>query len=874
MKRTRVLLLVGLLAAGIFAAPAAGSEVTGKAGTDTSLKTTDSKATVAGRGKFADVKVTVNQTKNLLNQAVSVTWTGADPTRIGPGRFGANYMQLMQCWGDDDGSVASNPGPPPSQCVFGASNSAFGGVSGGLFPQGSYTTERIISVEGWKSFNKNDGVYEPETRWVWQPFKGVSGATTGSHYDPNYNPAEESSTYWRNPFFNIITTNEIAAGRTGPNGTGAELFEVNTGVESSGLGCGQRVEKAADGSPRVPKCWLVLVPRGLPADENADTQFEEDADQFGVMTSPLSPNSWKNRISIPLEFTPVDSSCSLSDDQRRIAGSELIVPAVASWQLKLCQTAGRKPYAYGLIADSSARQQLLNPAPGSPGMVVVSRPVDQEVLDPDNPITYAPLTLSGVVIGFNVERFPQPSSDASAKQLAGVRVAEINLTPRLLAKLLTQSYRTQVEIKSQPSPYVWVKKNPQHLGADKDFLQFNPEFSELVIPGGKNFGGLIMPAGNSDAARQVWEYILADAEAKQWLDGEPDEFGMNVNPLYATSGTVNPAGSPFGDPTPSSFPKSDPYCYQGPAVGPNRDVVPPQLCGTDWLPYAQSFRDDARLTRAADDGAKIVEDPGATSPDKVYKRDLPQQIGNRIMLSLTDSASAFQYGVQSARLSRAGDNGKDRRFVTADAPGYTAAYEAMKTGTEKAVVEPDPRASAPNGYPLTAITYAAITPLSLEPDARKDYAEFVSYAAGEGQVAGFGDGKLPEGYAPLPAALQTQAANAAKTIVELTAASAPILQGEASNPVGPIDSSGDSPNSFSSSGFSPSTGFASNDPATATSPAVQAATKLTPAARRTLTPAVSVPFTRFVMPMLAALAAAAAFGAVQIGRRSRLEDAL
>ena len=30
-----------------------------------------------------------------------------------------------------------------------------------------------------------------------------------------------------------------------------------------------------------------------------------------------------------------------------------------------------------------------------------------------------------------------------------------------------------------------------------------------------------LPDGNSDAAQQVWEWILADPEAKAWLDGSP-----------------------------------------------------------------------------------------------------------------------------------------------------------------------------------------------------------------------------------------------------------------------------------------------------------------------------------------------------------------
>ena len=126
-------------------------------------------------------------------------------------------------------------------------------------------------------------------------------------------------------------------------------------------------------------------------------------------------------------------------------------------------------------------------------MVVVSRPFDRSMLDPDNPVTYAPISLSGLVIGFNVERVPQstPTPPPEVTALGGVRVAELNLTPRLVAKLLTQSYRSQVAINGTAPPYEWVKGNPAHLGVDPDFLQFNPEF-ELLTNNGKNFGGLVM----------------------------------------------------------------------------------------------------------------------------------------------------------------------------------------------------------------------------------------------------------------------------------------------------------------------------------------------------------------------------------------------
>lgn len=863
----------------------AATPVPGSAGVDTSLPSTDSAVTVSGRGRFAELKVTVNQTKKLLNQAVSVTWSGGRPTRSASTRFHGNYLQIMQCWGDDDGTVPGNPGPPPEQCVQGAATGTDGGVPNLGFPSGSFAADRIVSRETWPNFGSTPGHLDPRTKLVWKPFRAVNGTVVDVHKDPTFNPALSGGNFWLNDLFSIVTTNEIPGAKTGPNGKGAELFQVTTGVESSGLGCGQRVQPVAGGSPKIPSCWLVVVPRGTPDEENVGTPFAENADQVGVVTSPLSPKAWQERISIPLDFNPVDSPCQLSDDQRRIVGNELIVPAVSSWQPRLCAVPGSPPYAYATVADAAARRQLANPVQGGPGMIVVSRPLDPASTDAGRPITYAPLSLSATVIGFNVERTPRDDAGAEALALGGVRVADINLTPRLVAKLLTQSYAGQVTIIQAP-PYEWMKKNPLHMGLDPDFLQFNPEFNLLRVPFAKNFGGLLLPSRNSDTALQVWEYVLADPEARAWLDGAADQWGMSVNPAYATKATANSAGAAFGEPPPDSFPKSDPYCYQAPAQGLNGSVVPPPLCGTDWLPYAQSLSDTARLTRSADDGARVALDPAALSADQAYKRDTPQTLGSRSILSLTDSASAAQFGLQVAKLSRAGDNGAERGFVAPDAAGLTAGVAAMKARSEPTVLEPNALASAPGAYPLTALTYAAISPLSLDEQSRKEYATFVEYAGGAGQVAGPELGQLPRGYASLPATLRDQAAAAAKTIRELKPAAATpstspptvapsttVLQrsdGGTSQAIVPPPATGSV-----SFGEGPGSSFPEAAPPAPVEPVTEVATSTSIALRSpaqetgALTPVVALARTRFALPALLAIALLSALGTLELTKRPR-----
>ena len=855
----------GIAVASVFGdVGAVATPVPGSQGVDTSLPATDSQVTVKGSGPYADLAITVNQTKNLTSQATSITWTGATPTVSGPGRFGSQYLQIMQCWGDDDGTNPNNPGPPPEQCEQGAVAGTYGGLPGGLYPAG-FTLSRVISRSDWANFNPAVGHLDTRTTNVWLPFRSVGGTVVDVQSDPKFNPSVVGGNFWLNPYFNIITTNEIAGAVTGPNGKGAELFQVLTGVQSSGLGCGQRSQPVPGGAAKVPQCWIVVVPRGNAADENVGTPFETNAEQFGVATSPLAPSAWQHRIAIPIEFNPVDSPCSLAKEERRIVGSELALPAVGSWQPALCTGAGLPPYSYAPVSDSSARQQLAAHAPGGPGMIAVSRPLAAESISATNPVVYSPLSASGLVIGFNVERNPNLQAPPEELQLAGVRIADMNLTPRLVAKLLTQSYTQQVSILEAPK-YPWLATNPAHLGLDPEFIKFNPEFGLLQIADGRTFSGLQLPAGNSDAAQQVWEWLLADPEASAWLSGVPDEWGMTVNPVYNTTAAANPTGLAFGDPIPNSFPKSNPFCFQAAPFGPNNSILPSQLCGTDWMPYKNGFAESAFVSRVAFDGAKIVQNPFAQTQNEVWTKDIPQFLGRRSMLSLTDTPSAAQYGLQVARLSRAGDNGDNRAFVAPDSAGIAAGIDSMVPKDVPAVREPAPTAVAPGAYPLATMTYVATMPLTLDAKARSDYAAFIEYATGAGQVPGLDLGQLPRGYAPLSESLKAQALGAAALVRNLVAAPAETepattvpttTRPRPQRPPSTVPSVPDT---------TPTTVVVET---TTTTAPVDPADVPKPTTPSVVTPIVDLAGSRFAVPGLAVMALGSALGVLEITKRPR-----
>ncbi|HET7713986.1 MAG TPA: hypothetical protein VFK94_07400, partial [Patescibacteria group bacterium] len=267
--------------------------------------------------------------------------------------------------------------------------------------------------------------------------------------------------------------------------------------------------------------------------------------------------------------------------------------------------------------------------------------------------------------------------------------------------------------------------------------------------------------------------------------------------------------------------------------------------------------------------------------------------GSRTFLSLTNSASAFRYGIQTASLSRAGDNGPDRKFVAPDVAGLSAGVTSMSAKSEPSVLEPDPTKVAPNAYPLTTLVYGAVAPLALDKQARNDYAAFIEYAAGEGQTPGYEYGKLPSGYAPLPKDLQVQAASTAKKIRDLQPVG---TQGGNTPGTASANSGGNStPNNVASSSNSSSNGSSSaedqsaqvskrtgSDKAPSELDTQEVSKTTTPSAdnkivkrlKGMVTPVIALAGTRFFLPVVGVVALLSLLGALVITGRTRFSIAL
>jgi hypothetical protein len=756
--------------AGAGASPAVGDGSPGSQGVVSGLPATTSQLTVNGSGSNAGMAVTVNQTQSLTHQAVSVSWTGAPPTNCGATgsascQFQGDYLQIMQCWSDPQ----TEQGPDPTQCEYGGESST--PTSAYPIDNTGFEYSRVLSEESWSDYS---ALQVPPT-WVdttdnydIEPFDAVNGTVVNQQADYGWdqNPYGPKQ-FWLNPYYSFNTTNEIDFARTYANGAGQQLFDVDTGLEAPGLGCGQDIEPGAGNVDIVPKCWIVVVPRGTPGQENPPNS--NIGDDSGVVTSPLSPTAWANRIQIPIQFNPLGSSCTLGGNAQQILGNELAEPAAASWLPALCGQPGAPLFGYIQDSDEAARTNLTSPAYGAAGMSVFSNPIDASQIDSTNPVVYAPLTLSGVVVGFNIERYPgtDPSTGnpyAGEVPLAGDQVANIYLTPRLVAKLLTESYQAQLEdvTNDSSSAYAWIQHNPVSILTDPDFLQYNPEFAELTTTELIDAGTVIVEEASSDANREVWQWILSDPAALAWLQGQPDPWGMRVNPLYTK--TLELAGKSAGV-APDNFPKSDSYCHQTgeQVVGPPPQDARP-LCVLDWSPYSLTQAAAAENAAEANDGAKTTFNL-AQSPQNAWGSNGPQPSGTHFIFCITDTVSAARFGLQTADLSAAGDDGPDPTFVAPNTSDLLAGEKAMAPSAISGVLEPDPSSTAAGAYPLTMLTYAATRPETLSASQRALYAQFLSYATGTGQTQGFNPGQLPAGYVPLPSGLVAEDATARATIL-------------------------------------------------------------------------------------------------------------
>jgi hypothetical protein len=728
--------------------------------------------------ELKNITITVSQTTGIADQAIRIDVSGFAGTKSVNGggvvaQNAMNFMQAMQCWGPDPKATDFN-----ETCQWGGrALSASNGLGDSVILDNASRTGPLDFDPG-----------KPTTHDV--PFRPVGSdrPVSGKPYFVKGETKYDISNY-----FGASTTNEVTSARVGDKGTGYFGFETQSADQAPQLGCGTAAHL---------RCWLVVVPRG--------TVFGGDGEQCSGILDPKNnyepytkgrPNSiqggspvndkcdyFNNRIVVPLDFTPTGSTCAVGSTEVRVIGSQLMVGAMSSWQPSLCTTV-KSTFSFSTNPDSVARAQLIETSANTPNIAYSGFPVSAGELLFDSErqtlattkLAYAPVAISGVVIAFLAE-------------FDNGRQEQLNISPRLMAKLLTQSYPFLVPASSSDPVGKWahlsaVNRKYTYISLDPDFQALNPtNYREFNIPPALVLPG---PAG-ADAIRQVWRWILADKDAVAFLDGNADPSGMLVNPYYLAKGATgaivpwylddkkdyigdgapaiqravgltNLDGSPqkLSEISIDNFPRDDETLVPANLKAPGAPLS--RFDSIQFSPFTDSLLTGARQAFRANPNSKSIWDPNklnslGTSGDWVSSGT--QVPGQKFMIAITDSPSAARYGLNTAGIQIPNSTS----VATADMDGMAAALSALQPTSVDTVMQVDPAKVSSKGYPMTMVTYAGVNLSKASSAARAIIASMLTQVTSSGQISGSAVGDLPAGYLPLTGELQARAADASARI--------------------------------------------------------------------------------------------------------------
>lgn len=688
-----------------------------------------------------DLAVTVSQTTDLVKQGITISWEGAlhpssPPQGVDGGR---NFLQIFQCWGEDE----NNPGHPDrTTCQY-------GGLVGSASTRDGNVQAQNVAPEDEDYTSPGSGFANPTYTSI--PFRAVTGEVVSSVVKdtPGSTPRKVDVDVNTNQFFTQFTTNEVKWVGSGADGSNSIKFEIQTQMESNGLGCGTP-RYTGSVLTSVQDCWLVILPRG--SGDNGENY---------ITKSGLFWDSWQHHLAFKLTFKPVGVRCTIGTAEKQIAGSELMTQAIASWQPQLCLQENGAAFVVnaGSEEDAAYKSSLTTSNP----LAMTTRPHESTAADPN---VYAPIAVSGAAVVFNIDRRSRPVEGVPADVVARdtTPFTKMNLTPRLLAKLLTSSYISSLPSGADLTHIGFVNydnpgDNAFDLTTDPDFLAVNDaewEYQDINSPA---VADALIPTGRSDLAWTFWSYIVSDPKARAFLNGEPDEWGMRVNPWYSTNASVNPSGVAKEYPR-DDFPKADPVeKLSNLEQDPDNGTGPVNL--VTWRPYTSDFESGAYYALRSD-GLILGEWQRTASPAK-WGKQAKNLLGSQKVIALSTTGSSAKFQTISASLLNPAGN-----FVSPDTESMAAATAAMTSSENSAVVgfnfESAAAKSATNAYPLTMPIYAALNPLMNDAPLRAIYANLIRYAVQSGQVPGSGIGNLPDGYSPIPATWVTQAMNSASAI--------------------------------------------------------------------------------------------------------------
>lgn len=716
----------------------------------------------AGKQKVVDkrtLSLSVDTTTALRDrQGIEISWSGAHPTggvvsdQNSPTAASVQEypMVLMQCRGVDSKNVPPDKRISPETCWTQTPSERFTNDYNSAAPpwrldQFAPKSERAQYTKAPKQ--RPPGCFGGSLSERWVPFVAASGKTYLGGPGGCAGTAPEAT-----ELSSLSVPSNTTYAITAPNGRGSATFNVRSGASNASLGC----------SDKVP-CALVAIPvmgiscdadaKGLPAsDRPTGTELDaarerceakgnyapgqlaqQSTESAQAVTGSMwwSASNWRNRMSVPLNFAPLETACDITQSAGVSSfGSELMIQATAQWAPVFCGDSSKTPVQHVQTGEPQARNTL---KVGDIDSALVSQPADG--LGYTRPVVNAPIAMSGFAVTYAIDG------------ANGRLVTNLRLTPRLLAKLLTSSYPSIVAVKDG---YKALSSNPLNITDDPEFQALNPDVKQGMTT--QAAATLLSLSSDSDVIHSLTSYINADPEARAWLDGKTDPWGMKVNPNY--KGISLPVDSwPTLDtyqPTSIYTVGVNPCLAMNPV--PYLPLVSAPLTRMSYIALAMQFSIAQSQVvcslPAADgstDGAKLVP----------LGRQVP---GFRFMMGITSLPDAERYKIAEAALQTHVDNPAEkvsgRTFVKpSDASlRVTATYLKADTSSDAWTVPYATLASnkgASGAYPGAMVVYDAVATQDLAKSDAVAYADWLRYVVTDGQQPGATEGHLPKGYLPL-----------------------------------------------------------------------------------------------------------------------------
>ncbi len=496
--------------------------------------------------------------------------------------------------------------------------------------------------------------------------------------------------------------------------------------------------------------------------------------QYGDYTSCM----WNDRIVVPLSFAPTAKQlCSSNDYAFSAQGSPMLERVMGQWQPGWCTaTQGKVDFNYDSgVNEYEARNGFLNGSSSlsaSTDVALVTDPASStEASASSRQFTYAPVATTSITVAYYVDN-----------QVTQEPITNLKLNARLVAKLLTQSYSLQFsqcatgQTAQSDLCDPKIVGNPVSIFADPEFYQLNPEYSkadfETETNGLDNSGDFlpIVLAGNSDMTYELTRWIESDASAVAFLEGKPDPWGMHVNAYYEQGQSQTYPVSEFQvlDPgftsgTTGLGSTSDPFLSTmqvawNPVTG--LDNVASDLAG--WTPSGDQFFPSCSNTTYA-----WTQCQG--NGNVIDAKDPADQFPQRALFAVLDSGTASAYRFPTAQLVNPAG-----AAVAPSTTSMAAAVAAMRTNPDGVTQYQDFSHTVAGAYPLTEIQYAMVPTCGLSSAKAgaistflKDVVGSQSYGVGLSQIPPFG------GYLKLNSAQQAQDLKAAAAVQRQTCATTP-----------------------------------------------------------------------------------------------------